>query len=54
MEGVLIRVALSVEANEFLYLRCYQYVLHGQVKSLINLGLPMDLEVAHPTKPKLT
>ena len=37
--------ALSDEENELLYLQSYQFILHGQVKSLIKLGLPTELEV---------
>src|SRR5947207_16014642 len=39
------RAALSREANSLLYLQCYQFVLHEQVKSLLRLGLPTELEV---------
>ena len=37
--------ALSHEANKFLYLQCYQFILQAQVKAFIELGLPVDLEV---------
>jgi len=38
-------IALSNEENEVLYLECYRYVLRGQIKALISLGLPDELEV---------
>ena len=37
--------ALSHEANKFLYLQCYQFILQAQVKAFIELGLPVDLQV---------
>lgn len=38
-------VALTSEENEVLYLDCYRYVLQGQIKALVSLGLPEELEV---------
>jgi len=45
--GLLVRLtlALSPEANALLYLQCYQFILDGQIKALLNMGLPGELEV---------